>query len=141
MDEEKLRAQLAELLKLPVGQRLTYHLWDRDSGEIRETTDTLEWSNWFEDIDNRRVALDEIEDIVVSTVALGLDHAWSGGPPLIFETLVFRQDPEERTVFGTPVTHEMEMQRFSTVEDALDFHDAMVRQMEAHRRLIETEEE
>jgi hypothetical protein len=25
----------------------------------------------------------------VSTVWLGLNHAWNGGPPLIFETMVF----------------------------------------------------
>lgn len=48
----------------------------------------LEWSQWFETAD-RHVAEDEIGNARVSTVFLGLDHQWGGGPPLLFETMVF----------------------------------------------------
>lgn len=29
------------------------------------------------------------DGVWVSTVFLGLDHAWGGGPPLLFETMIF----------------------------------------------------
>ena len=43
--------------------------------------------------DHRRIAEDEFVldgvEIMVSTVWLGLDHQYGGGPPLIFETMIF----------------------------------------------------
>ncbi len=47
------------------------------------------WANQF-DTDNRRVALTQDGEISVSTVFLGVDHNYcAGGPPLLFETMVF----------------------------------------------------
>ncbi len=50
----------------------------------------------------QRVALTKITDaadpsksIDVSTVWLGIDHGWDGGPPVIFETMVFGGDDED----------------------------------------------
>lgn len=38
----------------------------------------------------RRVAADQLGDVWISTVWLGLDHGLrQGGPPLIFETMIF----------------------------------------------------
>jgi hypothetical protein len=37
----------------------------------------------------RHVGKDEVGEVRVSTVFLGLDHSFSGGPPLLFETMVF----------------------------------------------------
>lgn len=60
--------------------------------------DVLEWAQWYETScrDNARIVrLDHIRPrwyipkIFVSTVFLGLDHNWGGGPPLLFETKVF----------------------------------------------------
>jgi hypothetical protein len=40
--------------------------------------------------DNRIVAQEEIEGVMVSTVFLAMDHNWSDkGPPLLFETMTF----------------------------------------------------
>jgi hypothetical protein len=39
--------------------------------------------------DTRRVAETEVGEARVSTVFLGLDHGWSGGPPEVFETMIF----------------------------------------------------
>ena len=47
-----------------------------------------EWGALMERGD-RQVARDEFDGITVSTVFLGIDHNFSGGPPLIFETMVF----------------------------------------------------
>lgn len=58
--------------------------------------DIQEWGQKFGGVD-RRVALDEIDDIRISTVFLGLDHNYSSyGPPLLFETMVFISDDSER---------------------------------------------
>lgn len=54
------------------------------------------WSELYGDMANRRVRFTKIVSRTdpgrafdVSTVWLGLDHNWGGGPPLIFETMVF----------------------------------------------------
>jgi hypothetical protein len=52
--------------------------------------DVIVWGRWFKDINNRRIAEDMIGDVWISTVFLGLDHAWGDDPPLLFETMAFR---------------------------------------------------
>lgn len=54
----------------------------------------------------------------VSTVWLGLDHGfgWEGGPPIIFETMVF-----ERGLFN-----DLDMARYATKEQARVGHRRMV---------------
>lgn len=59
-----------------------------EAGEPEACGDTLRWAKWFE-TGNRRVAQDYVGDVRVSTVFLGMDHAFDGGPPLLWETLVF----------------------------------------------------
>lgn len=58
--------------------------------------DLRTWARWFEDGAARRVAEDTIGDARVSTVCLGIDHGF-GGPPLWFETMVFRAGDDEYT--------------------------------------------
>lgn len=53
--------------------------------------DMAEWGRFMEDADQRIVARDEIGDVTVSTVFLGVDHGWGDGPPLLWETMVFGQ--------------------------------------------------
>ena len=51
--------------------------------------DVLAWAEKFEVLD-RRVAIDYVGDVRVSTVFLGLDHRFlPGGPPILFETMIF----------------------------------------------------
>jgi hypothetical protein len=61
--------------------------------------DLLTWAAWFEDvaqIAHRRIARTTLPDgRLVSTVFLGLDHRYGDGPPLLFETMVFRDGEEE----------------------------------------------
>mgnify|MGYP001589919860 FL=1 len=52
----------------------------------------LDWVGWcvrMEDHEYKRVARDEIGDVHVSTVWLGMNHSFSGKHPLIFETMIF----------------------------------------------------
>lgn len=75
-----------------------------------------EWAQWYETArEDRRVARTELADgVIVSTVFLGLNHAWDDGPPLLFETLVFNGP------------HDGDMERCSTWEQAEAQHAAMV---------------
>lgn len=50
------------------------------------------WGRWFENVENKRVALTEFDNLRVSTVFLGIDHQWGiGKTPLLFETMVFER--------------------------------------------------
>lgn len=56
-------------------------------GEPEPCDDLHVWARSFET--DRRVARDEINGRIVSTVFLGIDHNFNGGEPLIWETMVF----------------------------------------------------
>jgi len=74
----------------------------------------LEWGKWMETAD-RHVADDELDGGVrVSTVFLGLDHAFHGPPPILWETMVF----------GGP--HDQYMDRYSSREAAIEGHKRVV---------------
>ena len=51
-----------------------------------------EWMVWLakQPTFTTRVDLTNIGPIMISTVFLGLDHSWGYGPPMLFETMVFR---------------------------------------------------
>lgn len=62
-----------------------------DGGNPVVARDLTKWGMWmFDPGAHRNIALDELGDIRVSTVFLGLDHNWSDvGEPLLFETMIF----------------------------------------------------
>lgn len=69
----------------------------------------IEWGRWFEKAD-RRVAQDQIVDVRISTVFLGLDHQYGAGDPLLFETMIFGGE------------HDQYQDRCSTWEQAEKMH-------------------
>ena len=72
----------------------------------------LEASQWLEDNDNRRIVKrDEIGGILVSTVFLGLDHAWDSDIPVLWETMIFGGE------------HDQYQERYTSYEDALEGHE------------------
>lgn len=75
--------------------------------------DHITWANWYEAAD-RCVAEHRNKLRTVSTVFLGLDHQFGGGPPLIFETMVFTTDTND------PADGICE--RYSTWNEALKGH-------------------
>lgn len=54
-----------------------------------ECDDTIEWGKWFGEGSNRIVKQETVNDSFVSTIFMGLDHAFNGGVPVLFETIVF----------------------------------------------------
>jgi len=83
-------------------------------GEPLHVRDVLIWAAWFETAD-RRVALTDVGPGYVSTVFLGLDHGWGGGPPLLWETMIFN-------VPGVDADH----RRYTSRPDAIAGHADMV---------------
>lgn len=83
-----------------------------DNGNPVLETDLMTWARWFEDVNNRTVAHDELPGgILVSTVFLGLDHNFFGSSrPILYETMVF----------GGPLDQEQE--RYATRDEALAGH-------------------
>lgn len=86
--------------------------YDKDGTPIT----LLEWGDRLDRPGYRNVALTQISPTVeVSTVWLGNNYNFfNEGPPLIFETLVFRDG------------HGDEMDRYSTLAEAVAGHAAMV---------------
>lgn len=77
----------------------------------------MTWARFMESPE-RTVGLTRLveQGVVVSTVFLGLDHSFGGGPPLWFETMVFPEDS----------MREQEMDRCSTYDEAEAMHIRMV---------------
>ena len=79
--------------------------------------DLITWSKWFKGCD-RHLADQKIGDSRISTVFLGIDHAFDGGSPVLFETMVF----------GGP--QDGYIQRYSTWDAAMSGHNTIVKCIE-----------
>lgn len=85
------------------------------AGEPEPCEDLLTWGRWMQTAD-RHVADTHFGDVRVSTVFLGLDHAfWGEGPPVLWESMVF----------GGPL--DGESRRYSSGADADAGHTALCR--------------
>jgi hypothetical protein len=69
--------------------------------------DVVTRARWFE-TSGRHVAKDDLGEMHVSTVFLGLDRSFGDGPPLLFETMIF----------GGPFDWDKYQERCSTWEEA-----------------------
>lgn len=78
-------------------------------------------AKWMEDNPNRKkVGYDELkdlhgDDVRVSTVFLGLDHAWNSSIPVLWETMIFGG-----------IHDQAYQERYSSHEDALDGHQKAI---------------
>jgi hypothetical protein len=90
-----------------------------------------EWGEFIADRENVIVAYTGNATKWVSTVFLGVDHGFHwGGPPTLFETMVFVD--EGRTIdvgdgSRMPVPETLDCERYSSWDDAEIGHKAMVR--------------
>lgn len=80
------------------------------NGEVQECTDLNTWAKWLESSNDRVIAICEKNGVKVSTVFLGLDHSFIGGPPVLFETVVFGGE------------HDQKMDRYCTKKKAEKGH-------------------
>lgn len=82
------------------------------NGKPVHEPDLIKWGEWMSKRLNQ-VALDEINGCRVSTVFLGLDHSFGGKEPVLWETMILGGE------------HDMEQQRYTSVQDALAGHREM----------------
>ena len=87
----------------------------------------MEWAHWFQTAD-RHVAATHVGPWWVSTVFLGINHRFGqDGPPLLFETMVFRDVPDtSKFGDGQGWSDDGDMDRYSTWDEALAGHERMV---------------
>lgn len=95
-------------------------------GEPLLEPDLMTWGKAFEKASDRIVKQEHIGDLFVSTVFLGLDHSFGDGPPILWETMVFKKGTYD----------DLKMDRCSgTREQALAMHQAMVERVTARMAL------
>lgn len=76
----------------------------------------MEWAELNKSRAYSTLARTELGQLWVSTIWLGIDHGWNGGPPVIFESMVF----------GRLNYSELAMRRYATEADALAGHTELV---------------
>ena len=94
-----------------------YYVLDDNNVPILEDAD--KFVKWIIEPKNRRIAETKVGAKIVSTVFLGIDHGFDGGPPVLFETIVFGGEGSSY------------MQRYCTYEGALEGHDETVNLVKA----------
>jgi len=103
-------------------------LWVLDErGEPIPASDHIAWASWMERArtdDLRRIALTEVGPLTVSTVFLASDHShgFTGGRPILFETMIFGADDAEY------------QERFETRAEAEAGHSEAVKIAELYER-------
>lgn len=99
----------------------------------------IEWAEYYER-SNRVVKHDEIDGYVISTVFLGINHNfWGEGPPLLFETMVFKGETTIRRADGTELQVPLSIgyqDRCSTWVQAIAMHARAVEQYTSAARMI-----
>ena len=91
----------------------------REDGEIVPCT-LMQWAEWIErDRLGRLIDQTEIPGYWISTVFLGIDYGF-GGPPLFFESMVFRKEGEQRG-------GEAEQRRYTTAAEARRGHKDLIK--------------
>lgn len=96
---------------------MKYHMYYILEGHDVKPCDLMTWARWLESA-NRKIDYTETKNGNVSTVCLGLNHQFDDGPPLLFETMVFRG------------TEDGDMERYSTYDQAIRGHKKMVDKIE-----------
>ena len=122
IDEERER----ELIRKDPAHLRDKATLDFLTGEIKPVKDLFEWAQWFENT-SRHVGYDEVSGFIVSTVFLGIDHSFGYGPPLWFETMVFRQMDNER------LHGDVDQCRYSTLAQARAGHQRALEAVQTGR--------
>jgi hypothetical protein len=87
-----------------------WYILDNNNKPIAATS-IMEAAEWLDNNPNRKVVKQEhIGDIFVSTVFLGLDHAWNSDIPVLWETMIFGGE------------HDQYQDRYTSHKDALEGH-------------------
>jgi hypothetical protein len=92
-----------------------------DNNHKPVTSTGIDSSKWMEENPNRKkVGYDKLkdlngDDVCVSTVFLGLDHAWNSSIPILWETMVFGGKNDQAY-----------QERYASYEQALEGHQKAI---------------
>jgi hypothetical protein len=87
-----------------------WYTLDDDNNPVPSTG--LESCEWMDENPERKaVKQDTVDDVYISTVFLGLDHAWNSDIPVLWETMIFGGE------------HDQCQERYTSYEDALEGHE------------------
>ena len=90
---------------------MSWYILDKNNKPIRSTI--VDYGKWLqENPEKKAVKQEHIGDIFISTVFLGLDHAWFSDIPVLWETMIFGGE------------HDRYMDRYTSHEDSLEGHQA-----------------
>lgn len=95
---------------------ITYYRLNEDHS-VTPLSDPLE--AYADPARDKHVAKTTVDGMLVSTVFLAMDHSFLGGPPLLFETMVFDQG-------GDSPWMDLHCERYSTWDEAAAGHEAVV---------------
>ena len=76
--------------------------------------DLMKWAKWFGTADHHVAKTTLSNGVDISTIFLGLDHNFTGKPPILFETMVFGGEFDEQA------------ERYSNWQDAEEGHKKWV---------------
>lgn len=99
---------------------MTIYFKMREDGITVPCDDPIEWADHMRQLD-RSIGDVTIGLYRVSTVFLGLNHRFSKGDPVLFETMIFEKDSFD----------EKYCRRYCTRAEALDGHNQTVASIEA----------
>lgn len=119
----EMNEELAAALPANVSEMMRKSLfYDRQGKPISQA----DWSEAQEDFDYKMIGKTIVRGLEISTVWNGLDTSLLAGPPMIFETFVFRLEPREREPLGVA-------ERYATEDQARQGHE---RWSEATRAMV-----
>lgn len=76
------------------------------------------------DYSNKVVKQEQVGDYWVSTIFLGINHAFGRGAPLLFESMAFKEDET--------IGRDVDQERYYTYQEAEEGHEAMVDKWRNH---------
>ena len=88
---------------------MAWYILDENNKPVKSPI--IQYSEWIEANPERKAVKQEhIGDVRISTVFLGLDHAWNSDIPVLWETMIFGGE------------HDQYMDRYTSIEDAIEGH-------------------
>jgi hypothetical protein len=86
-----------------------WYTLDKDNKPVK--SNIIQCGEWMEDNPGvESVKQEHIGDVYISTVFLGLDHAWNSNIPVLWETMIFGGE------------HDQYQERYTSYEDAIEGH-------------------
>jgi hypothetical protein len=87
-----------------------WYILDEENKPVK--SNIIQHSEWIEANPERKAVKQEnVGIILVSTVFLGLDHAWNSTTPILWETMIFGGE------------HDQYQERYTSHKDALEGHE------------------